>query len=140
MGKRELFIALAFIAAGAVAYQLTAPPASPAAGGFSLTRFWTNARRGMRGNAAQATFSRTGSLPVSREQTDVRLEGPFAQVQFIGEARADIAYELNVQSSGPDRDAALASAKQVTMKADDMGASLIAPDQLSAGRPSVGRR
>jgi hypothetical protein len=124
MGKRELFIALAFVVAGVVAYRLTAPPPPPGVEGFSFSRFWSNARRGMRANAAQATFTRTGSVPVSHDLTEVRLEGTLAQVRLIGEARADIAYELNVQSNGPDHDAALAYAKQVTMKTDDLGASL----------------
>jgi hypothetical protein len=123
MGKRELFIAIAFIVAGVVAYQIAAPPPAPGKG-FSLNQLWNDTRRGMRANAAQATFTRTGSLPVSGELTDVRLEATSAQVQVLGEARADIGYELAVQSTGADHETALMYAKQVAVKTDDLGASM----------------
>jgi hypothetical protein len=124
MGKRELFIALAFVAAGVVAYQLTAPPPPPGAEGFSFGRFWTNARRGMRGSAAQATFTKTGSIPVGPGLAELRIEGVTRQVRLIGESRPDIAYELTVESTGPDYQTALGYAKQVTVKTDDLGTAL----------------
>jgi hypothetical protein len=98
MGKRELVIALAFIALGVVAYQMTAPPAQPNERGFSLTRFWENARRGMRSNAAQATATSTGTVLPSAELGELRIEGVGAgRVRVVGEARRDIAYELTVE-------------------------------------------
>ena len=72
MGKRELVIALAFIVVSAVAYQFTAPDPKPNEKGFSFSRFWNDARREIRGNSAQASFSATGTVR-SRELSDVRL-------------------------------------------------------------------
>src|SRR5436853_7265628 len=118
MGKRELFIALAFVLAGVVAYQLTAPPPTPGAEGFSFSRFWNNARRGIRGNAAQAMFTKTGSLPVGPDLAELRVEGVTRQVRLIGESRSDIGYELTVEWTGVDRETALGYAKQVTVKPD----------------------
>jgi hypothetical protein len=136
MGKRELFIALAFIAAGVVAYQLTAPPPSPDVEGFSLSRLWNNARRGLRGNAAQATLTKTGSLPVAAGLTELRVEGVTRQVRLIGESRQDIAYELTIESTGSDKEAALGYARQVTVKTDDLGAALT----LRVGYPRNARQ
>jgi hypothetical protein len=123
MGKRELFIALAFIAAGVVAYQLTAPPPKADGSGFSLSRFWTNARRGIRANTAQASFTHAGTLPVPPEAAELRLEGQVVpgRVKVVGESRGDIAYELAVDSTGPDAETALAYAKQVAIRTDDLG-------------------
>ena len=57
MGKRELVIAVAFIIAGAIAYQFTAPPPKTNEQGFSFSRFLSNARKGIRGNQAQASLT-----------------------------------------------------------------------------------
>lgn len=122
MGKRELVIALAFTVMGVMAYVMTAPPPKPSEQGLSLTRFWDNARRGMRGNAAQATSTTTGTFPAPAELTELRLDGLLTgRVRLIGEARADIAYELTVESTGPDRETALGYTKRVVMKRDDLG-------------------
>src|SRR5262245_5320694 len=136
MGKRELVIALAFIVVGAVVYQFTAPDPKPNEKGFSFSRFWNNARRELRGNAAQASLTTTGTLPVSHELNDVRLEGTFAELKFIGEDRPDVAYEIAVQSNGPDKDAALEYAKKVVLKTDDLGRSLT----LRLNYPREGRQ
>lgn len=136
MGKRELFIALAFIVAGAIAYQLTAPEPKPNQTGFSFSRFWTNAKREIRGNQAQATLAIANALPLSKALDDLRLEGNFAELKIFGEDRADLSYDLNVQSNGPDRDAALAYAKQVVIKTDDLGRSLT----LRISYPREGRQ
>jgi hypothetical protein len=125
MGKRELVIALVFIALGIVAYQMTAPPSQTGNRGISFTRFWENARRGMRSNAAQARTTSTGVVPVSTELTELRIEGLLTgRLRVIGEARTDIAYELAVESTGPDPDTALTYAKRVVVKKDDLGSTL----------------
>jgi hypothetical protein len=125
MGKRELVIVLAFVVLGVVAYRLTAPPAAPDQEGFSFSRFWNEARRELRGNSAQARFTSTASLPAAAALEEVHLTGINGQVQVFGESRADIAYELNVQSTGPDPDTALGYAKRVTVTPDDLGSALI---------------
>jgi hypothetical protein len=127
MGKRELFIALAFVAVAAAAYQMTAPAPQPGERGFSIGRIWNEARREMRGNSAQATVTSTGTFPAGAGLADLRLESVRVgemRLRVIGEPRADIMYELSVQSNGPDEAAALASAKRVRVTTDDLGNSL----------------
>ena len=124
MGKRELFIAIAFIVAGAAAYQLTTPPRTAGREGFSFSRFLDNAKRGIRGNAAQASYTTSGTIRVAPDLAEVRVEGLNRAVRFVGEARTDIAYELATESSGPDKAAALDYARQVLVKTDDLGSAL----------------
>ncbi len=123
MGKRELFIAIAFIAVGAVAYQLTAPPRKPGEEGFSFTRFWGRARRGMAGNRAQTSVTQRGTIAVPAGLLEVRVEGVRA-VRVTGEARQDIAYEMEVMSSGPDFPTAQKYADAASLKQDDLGQAL----------------
>ena len=125
MGKRELFIALTFVTVGVIAYHLTAPAPTPNSRGFSVSRLWDNARRGMRGNFAQATATSEGTLPVTAALTEVRLEGLLTgRVQLVGESRGDISYQLTVQSTGPDPGTALDFAKRVRLRTDDLGSAL----------------
>jgi len=121
MGKRELVIALAFIVAGALAYEFMAPPPKPGEEGFSMSRFWTNARRGMRGNPFQESVASTGTFRVAAGVTDLRVGGLNRGVRILGESRTDIAYELTAVSNGSDQAAAAELAKQVAIKTDDLG-------------------
>ena len=124
MGKRELFIALAFVAVGVLAYQLTAPPAERTNRGFSLSNFWSRARRGMRANIFQATSSAHWRDPRETDARELRLDGLAGRVAIVGEAREDMTYELAVESTGPDRETATGYAKQVTLRSDDLGTAL----------------
>jgi hypothetical protein len=123
MGKRELLIIVAFIAIGAIAFELSAPPA-PEGRGFSFARFFQNARRNIRGNAAVASTTLTGDLPIAATVTEVRLAGANRGVHVVGEERASIAYELHIESNGPDDATALEAAKRASLKQDDLGTSL----------------
>ena len=125
MGKRELFIALAFVAAGVIAYQMTAPEPAPGQAGFSLSRVWNRARQGVRANAAQATATSRASAEVSPQLAELRVDGLLTgRVRLVGETRADIAYELTVRSTGPDPQTALEYARRVRVQTDDLGSAL----------------
>ena len=124
MGKRELLIAIAFIAVGAVAYQLTAPPATPGQEGFSFSKLWSNARRGIRSNNTQASLTQTGTIALRPNQQELRVTGVSRGTRIMGESRTDIAYELTATSNGPDQAAAAALAGQVALKPDDLGTIL----------------
>jgi len=123
MGKRELLIIAAFIAIGVVAFEVSAPPA-PEGRSFSLARFFDAARRNMRGNSAVASTTLTGDIPLASSVTEVRISGANRGVHVVGEDRTSIAYELHVESDGPDDATALASAKRASLKQDDLGTSL----------------
>jgi len=122
MGKRELLIILAFVVLGAAAYQLTAPPDTNRPRRFSLSNVLSNMRREIRGNPASATVTVTGSAP-AKGLTELRV----ANAQFMaitGEAREDIAWEMVVESNGPDEATAEALAKRTILKQDDLGSAL----------------
>ena len=123
MGKRELLIIVAFVALGVVAFELTAPPA-PEGRGFSFSRWWQSARRGMRGNQAIASTTLNGEIPVSAALTELRVGGTNRGLKIVGEDRTDISWELHVESNGPDQATATTWAKRSKLKLDDLGSSL----------------
>jgi hypothetical protein len=133
MGRRELLIALAFVVVGIVAYQFGAPPAK-AGQGFSFRRFFADARQRIQSDRAQASFTQRGTLPVGPDLAEVRVSHITQGVTITGEARSDIAYELKVDSTGPDSAAALSYAKRTTLTSDDLGSALA----LGADYPSEG--
>jgi hypothetical protein len=133
MGRRELLIALAFVVVGIVAYQFGTPPAK-AGQGFSLSRFLTAARKQIQSDGAQASYTQRGTLPVGPDLVEVRVAHITHGVTITGEARSDIAYELKVDSTGPDGATALSYAQRTTLTSDDLGSALA----LGADYPSEG--
>jgi hypothetical protein len=123
MGKRELLIVIAFMAMGIVAYELAAP-AQPAGSGFSFSRFWQSAARHLRGNRATQSSIQQGVLMLPATATELRVHGPARGVQVVGEDRRDVAWQLAVESNGPDDATALAYARQTTLTHDDLGTAL----------------
>src|SRR5262245_20708431 len=125
MGKRELLIAVCFIAIGFVSYQLTAPPPKEGERGFSLSRISSNIRSELRSNSTRIQHKHEGTLPVSAELDELRLSpGRNASTTVVGEERKDIAYELQVQSTGPDEPGALKLAKETVIQTEDMGSAM----------------
>ena len=125
MGKRELFIAIAFVLVGTVAYQLAAPPPKDGEQGFSLSRLFSNMRRGIRGNPSRASVKQEGTLPVGAAITEVRLTpGRSLTIAVTGENREDIGYELLIESSGPDDATAKTYAGRTKLLTDDLGSAL----------------
>jgi hypothetical protein len=123
MGKRELLIIVAFVVVGAVAYQITAPPAKDGEG-FSFSRLWRETRRNMRGNAPIATHNSSGTFELDAAVRQLRVSGFNRGVRIIGERRDDIGYELSVGSSGPDEATALALARDTHILQDAVNESL----------------
>jgi hypothetical protein len=136
MGKRELLIAVAFVIAGVIAYQIEAPPPKPGSERFSISRLWNSVRRGVRGDAAKASTTTGGTLPAPSRLSELRLDGAMRQVRVVGESRADIAYELAVESTGADQETAMQYARQVAPKVDDLGSTVT----LRVTYPSGGRQ
>lgn len=133
MGRRELLIALAFVAVGIVAYQFSAPPAKTAQG-FSLSKLFNSARRQMQSDRAQATYTQTGTLTAGPGLSEIRVAHITRGITITGEPRTDIAYELKVNSTGPDEETALSYAKRTALKVDDLGTAL----SLAADYPAEG--
>lgn len=135
MGKRELLIAVAFVAIGVLVYQVAATPAKPGQG-FSFSEFFRNARRQLQANNASASTVITGTVAASAALKTVRLTGVTGDVHVVGEARTDVKYELTVQSTGPDEATALDYAKQSKVNVDDLGDSI----GLRVTYPTPGRQ
>jgi len=122
MGKRELLIALAFVIIGVAAYQFTAPAPREGEQGFSFSRMFSGLRREISSNSASATHTIPGTLAVSKAVTEVRFTtGRSGMLTVVGEDREDLAYEMQVRSTGPDQPTALGYAKRVALKPDDLG-------------------
>jgi len=123
MGKREVLIVVAFVAAVAIALHVTAPPAKSGQG-FSFARFFNTARRNATQDRANGAVTLTGTFTVAPSVTDLRVSGIQRTVQIIGEARSDIAYEFTVDSTGPDEATAKIWAARSVLKPDNLGATL----------------
>ena len=115
MGKRELLLVLAFIVAGVIVYQATAPPAKPGSRGFSLSRVLDEVRREIRGNPGRAEITDRSTHPVAAGVTELRILAGFRDITIAGEARENIALEMRISSNGPDE----ATAKQWALAAVD---------------------
>ncbi len=138
MGKRELFIVLAFIVAGTAVYEVTAKPA-PAGEGFSFSKFWSSAQHGFQTTVAQADWTTSQQVAVSAATRTIRIKGVNGRVQVIGEVRADIGIEMVVTASGPDQTAALAAAKRGQIVVETFEDAIIVSSKLPPA-PIPGRQ
>jgi hypothetical protein len=77
--------------------------------------------REVRGNPATAGHTHRGTMAVSAELEEIRISAGMARVRVVGEARKDIAYELPIESTGPDPGTALEWAQRVSVRLDDLG-------------------
>lgn len=125
MGKRELLIIGAFLLVGTVAYQVTAPPPKPGERGFSLSRIFNNIKSEINSNASSARITKGGTIAVAATVAELRVT-PARSVPLIviGEKRDDIAYEMPVDSNGPDEATAKLWAGKVELLQDDLGAAI----------------
>ncbi|TAK15311.1 MAG: hypothetical protein EPO35_07805, partial [Acidobacteria bacterium] len=124
MGKRELVIALAFVVAGVVAFQLAAPPEKAGDTGFSFSKLIDRARREMKGNSSFTAPPRSFTYAIGPDVTELRVEGVNSSVKVIGDARPDVALTLTVSSTGADEATAIGIANTAKMIEDRVGSSL----------------
>jgi hypothetical protein len=132
MGKRELLLIAAFVIAGSIVYQVSAPP--PAAGerSFSPGQLIEDFRRHLRGNRASADVASTITHAVDPGVTELFIGERPPEITIAGEDRADITAELRVHSNGYDDAEAqsLAKATHLTLERDGvrMVAKMIYPN------------
>lgn len=124
MGRRELWIVLAFVAVGTVAFQVFAPPATDSGTERSVGRLMTELRREMRGNQSYVAPARTLTFAVSEATTGIRIVGAGGPVTVTGSARADVEVALTVSSTGESEAAALAIANQTQIIEDRVAGTL----------------
>ncbi len=133
MGKRELLLIVAFAIAGAVVYQVMAPPAGPGERNFSVGRIIEHVRREIRGNRASAELTTSIAQPVDPAQIELRLSDMRGvELSVTGEARGDIHAEFRVHSNGYDEAEADRLAKESILRFDPAGGSLIAKVKFPA--------
>ena len=125
MGKRELFIIIAFVVVGAAVYSLTAPPAKPGEQGFSIGKIFSGIKKEISANASSAHVTATGKIPAPATLLELRVStARSVPLTVIGEERDDIEYEMPVDSTGPDEATAKEWAGKVELKRDDLGSAL----------------
>jgi len=136
MGKRELLLIVAFVIAGAIVYQVTAPAPAPGERSFSPGRLIENIRRGMRGNRASADVATTSTEAIDAAVTELRVMLPTGELTIAGEDRQDLGIELQVHSTGFDDAEAHRLATETILKIDRAGGRMIA----EAKYPQEGRQ
>jgi hypothetical protein len=136
MGKRELLLIAAFIIAGAIVYQVTAPPPAPGERSFSPGRFIENIRREIRGNRASADITTTSTHAVDPTVTELRVQLPSGELTIAGEDRQDLGVELQVHSTGYDDAEAQRLAKETVLQIEGAGGRLVAEAKF----PQAGRQ
>lgn len=133
MGKRELGLILAFIVAGVLVWQVTAPKDDRP--GFSVSNFLDNARREMRGRNASAEVTTSPAIPIDAGIAELRLTLR-GEVTIVGEDREDVATELRVESNGFDEAEAKQLAGEVALRVSRFADSVVVGWQF----PDPGRQ
>lgn len=140
MGKRELLLIAAFVIAGAIVYQVTAPPPAPGERSFSARQLVEDFRRHLRGNRASAEVVTTSTHPVEAAITELRIgarpRNPPPEVTISGEDRQDISAEFRVHSNGYDDAEAQRLAKATILKIEPDGVRLL----VTVSYPVEGRQ
>ncbi|MDQ3069181.1 MAG: DUF4097 domain-containing protein [Acidobacteriota bacterium] len=99
MGKRELGLILAFVVAGLIVWQVTAPKAEGP--GFSFGNWMSDVRREMRGRNASAELKTTPAVPLEAGANELRVT-IVGELTIKGEDRTDVSAEFTVTSNGFD--------------------------------------
>jgi Tfp pilus assembly protein FimT len=125
MGKRELVLMLAFIVAGAIVYQVSAPPLAQGQEGFSFGRLAQHVRQAVHGRPIHASVQTTRTDAVDASTTEVRVNVPLVDLTVVGEDRTDVVSALTVDSDGIDDREAQQLARATTLQVDRAGAGLV---------------
>jgi hypothetical protein len=125
MGKRELLLVFGFVIVGVVMYQATARPPQPGERGLSLSRLLESARREIRGNQANAETTTTTNHEDSPDLTELRIAGPIAEVEVVGENRTDVESTAHVESYGYDEAEAREYVKSSKLVSDRTASALV---------------
>src|SRR5829696_8303228 len=100
MGKRELLLVVGFIVLGAVVYQVTAGPADPSRRSWSFAGMIQQMRREVSGNQASGKSRSTLTAPAPSSLRELRLVMRSGKITVTGEDREDIAFTIDVTSTG----------------------------------------
>jgi hypothetical protein len=118
MGKRELLLIAAFLVAGVIVYQATAPAAPPGQDRVSLSGILNNFKRAVHGDRGSAEVTKATAHPINPATSELRIVGPFGEMKIQGEDRDDIASTLRVVSTGFDEAEAKRLAENTPLNVD----------------------
>jgi hypothetical protein len=138
MGKRELLLIAAFVIAGAIVYQVTAPPPAPGERSFSPGQLIEDFRRHLRGNRASVDLTSTTVHAVAPGVTELFISDRPPEITITGENRTDISVELRVHSNAYDEAEAQSTAKATQLSVEREGVRMVAKMVYpEAGRQSA---
>jgi hypothetical protein len=138
MGKRELLLIAAFVIAGAIVYQVTAPPPAPGERSFSPGQMIEDFRRHLRGNRASVDLTSTNVHAIAPAITELFISERPPELTITGENRTDISVELRVHSNAYDEAEAQSTAKATRLIMEPEGARMVAKMVYpEAGRQSA---
>ena len=101
---------------------MTAPDPKPGERSFSFSRIFSGIRDEIREHSTKATVELSGEIAVDAGIKELRISTPrSAPLTVIGEKRTDVAYELPVESTGPDEETAKNYARKVALREDPLG-------------------
>ena len=136
MGKRELLLIVVFVAAGAVIWQLTAPPRDPNQPGFSLSRLIGNLRNELGGTRVEVSLDKQASIVASPGAARLLVPGYRGALTVIGEDREDVAVALKATVFGSEPAETKAAADQIRLTLKEDGKDIV----LVVERPEMRRR
>jgi hypothetical protein len=134
MGKRELLLLVAFLAFGAVVYQVTAPAPDPSKEGFSISKFVGQVKAELKGENVETVVNATTSADAPSGEGRLLIPDYRGTLTILGEDRHDISAELKAVVYGIDEDQAKVRAKDVAVtfdsKGDDLSAEVTMPGDV----------
>ena len=125
MGKRELVLIALFLVAGAVVYQVTAPPPPPGTD-VSVGGIFQHIRRQMRGPRETASGNSSQSVPVGAEVVNVRINLPRpCELTITGADRSDISIDVRATARGYTQPEAKAAVDTTALKVETTGNAVV---------------
>jgi hypothetical protein len=134
MGKRELLLFVAFLAFGAVVYQVTAPAPDPNKEGFSLSKFIGQVKAELKGENDETVVNATTSADAPSGDGRLLIPEYRGTLTILGEDRHDISAELKAVVYGIDEAQAKVRAKDMAVtfetKGDDLNVQVAMPHEV----------
>lgn len=138
MGKRELVLIVAFLMAGVVVYQVTAPPA-PAGSDVSVGGILSRIKRNMRGARESGNADSRHTFAVPANVRVLRVNLPRASdLTIVGTDRSDISVEMRTSARGYTAAEAQAAAEAAAVKVEPNGEAIVASGAWDSGRRRSG--
>jgi hypothetical protein len=135
MAKRELVLITGFVAAGLLAWQLTAPPAAPGESAFSFSAL-RNGLRNLGGSPVPAEVKKSATLTPNGPITRVELPEVTGQLELRGGREGEITAELEGTVFVSHETEVAGAAEQVTLAIEQHGDQA----RIVLKTPAPGRR